>query len=99
MRLIAINKLREAAAKYPDVANQVEDFYEIIKRADWKNLEEVKQTFSTAEAVGNFTVFNIKGNRYRLILNINYKKQIAFFKYFLTHADYNKGKWKNDPHY
>jgi mRNA interferase HigB len=79
MRLIAINKLREAVAKYPDVSTQIEDFYIILKAANWSNLEEVKQTFASTEAVGNFTVFNIKGNRYRLILSINYAKQIAFF--------------------
>ena len=99
MRLIAIKKLREAAAIYPDVTVQIEDFYQILKAATWQNLEEVKQSFSSAEAVENFTVFNIKGNRYRLILFINYQKQIAFFKYFLTHADYDKDKWKNDPYY
>lgn len=99
MRLIAISKLREAVSRYPDVANQIEDFYEIVKKAQWNNLEEVKQTFATAEAVANFTVFNIKGNKYRLILDINYQKKLIFFKYFLTHAEYDKGKWKNDPHY
>jgi mRNA interferase HigB len=99
VRLIAVKKLREAAAIYPDVATVIEDFYQILKAASWQNLEEVKQSFASAEAVGNFTVFNIKGNRYRLILSINYQKQIAFFKYFLTHADYDKDKWKNDPYY
>jgi mRNA interferase HigB len=99
VRLIAIKKLREAAAIYPDIATPIEDFYEILKAATWKNLEEVKQSFSSAEAVSNFTVFNIKCNRYRLILSINYQKQIAFFKYLLTHADYDKGKWKNDSYY
>ncbi len=99
MRLIAINKLRESASKYPDVVNQIDDLYKIIKQAQWKNLEDVKQTFSTAETVSNFTVINIKGNKYRLILDINYQKKIIFLKYFLTHGDYNKGKWKNDTHY
>ena len=47
----------------------------------------------------NFTVFNIKGNKYRLILDIDYEEQVAYFKYFLTHAEYDKGKWKNDSHY
>lgn len=99
MRLISINKLKEAAAKYPDVARPIEDLYEILKKAQWQNLEAVKQTFSSAEAVGNFTVINIKGNKYRLILDINYQKKLIFFKYFLTHAEYSKGRWKNDPHY
>ena len=97
--IFAIKNLREAATIYPDVAMVIEDFYQILKAASWQNLEEVKKSFASAEAVGNFTVFNIKGNRYRLILYINYQKQIAFFKYFLTHAHYDKDKWKNDPYY
>lgn len=99
MRLIAIAKLREEASSYPDVTNQIEDFYQTIKTVHWQNLIDVRETFSTAEAVGNFTVINIKGNKYRLILDINYKKQLIFLKYFLTHAEYSKDKWKNDPHY
>jgi len=99
MRLISISKLKEAAAKYPDVARPIDDLYEILKKAQWQNLEAVKQTFSSAEAVGNFTVINIKGNKYRLILDINYQKKLIFFKHFLTHAEYSKGKWNNDPYY
>ena len=44
---------------------RIESWYAIVKKASWQNLEEVKQTYKDAEAVGNFTVFNIKGNRYR----------------------------------
>ncbi|AFZ36051.1 Protein of unknown function DUF2136 [Stanieria cyanosphaera PCC 7437] len=99
MRLIAIAKLREAASNYPDVSNQIEDFYRTLKIVDWQNLIDVQKTFFSAEAVGNFTVINIKGNKYRLILDINYQKQLVFFKYFLTHAEYSKDKWKNDSHY
>jgi mRNA interferase HigB len=99
MHLIAISRLREAAAKYSDVAIQIEDWNEIVKIATWQNLTEVQQTYGSAEAVGNFTVFNIKGNRYRLIVSINYSKQIIYFKYFLTHAEYDKDNWKNDPYF
>nr|WP_310427940.1 type II toxin-antitoxin system HigB family toxin [Chamaesiphon sp. VAR_48_metabat_135_sub] len=75
--MIAISRLREAAAKYPDVAIQTEDWNEIVKIATWQNLIEVQQTYTSAEAVENFTVFNIKGNRYRLIVSINYPKQLV----------------------
>lgn len=78
---------------------KIEDWYAVVKAATWQNLAEVQQTYKTAEAVGNFTVFNIKGNRYRLIVSINYQKQIVYFKYFLTHAEYNKDTWKNDPYF
>ena len=94
MHLIAISRLREDAAKFSDVLTQIEDWNEIVKTATWQNLIEVQQTYALAEAVGNFTVFNIKGNRYRLIVSINYSKQIIYFKYFLTHAEYSKNRWK-----
>jgi mRNA interferase HigB len=99
MHLIAIRELRQAAAQFPDVASQIEDWYQVVKGSTWQNLEEVRQTYSSAEAVRNFTVFNIKGNRYRLIVSINYIKQTIYFKYFLTHAQYDKEDWKNDPYF
>ena len=76
MHLIAISRLREAATKFSDVTTQIEDWNEITETATWQNIIEVQQTYSSAEAVGNFTVFNVKGNRYRLIVSINYLKQI-----------------------
>jgi mRNA interferase HigB len=99
MHLIAISRLREAADKFLDIDIQIEDWNEIVKVASWQNLTEVQQTYSSTEAVGNFTVFNIKGNRYRLIVSINYSRQLVYFKYFLTHAEYDKDNWKNDPYF
>ena len=99
MRLLSKNQLKAATSKYSDVKNQVDDWCKMIKESKWQNLEEVKQSFPSAEAVENFTVINIKGNHYRLILDIIYKRQRVYFKYFLTHAEYDKGKWKNDRYY
>jgi mRNA interferase HigB len=99
MHLISIRNLRADAAKYPDVSNQVDAWYRAVKSASWQNLEDVKQVYPTAEAVGNFTVFNIKGNNYRLIVSIDYEIQTVYYKYFLTHTEYNKDNWKNDPYF
>jgi len=60
---------------------------------------EVQAVYPKAEAVGNFTVFNIKGNKYRLILSINYEQPIIYIKYVLTHAEYDKENWKNDDYF
>ncbi len=97
--LISIRNLRNETAKYPDVKKQIDDWYTVVKKANWKNLEDVRKIYRDAEAVSNFTVFNIKGNNYRLIVGIDYEEQIVYYKYFLTHAEYDKGKWKNDPYY
>ena len=99
MRLIAIKNLRADACRYPDAKKAVETWYLVVKNAAWSNLEDVREVYRDAESVGNFTVFNIKGNNYRLIVGINYVKQRAYFKYFLTHAEYDKDAWKNDPNY
>ncbi|MBK1985968.1 type II toxin-antitoxin system HigB family toxin [Sphaerospermopsis aphanizomenoides BCCUSP55] len=99
MNLISIRTLRNDAAKYPDIKKQIDSWYEIVKKAEWQNLEDVRKIYRDAEAVGNFTVFNIKGNDYRLIVGINYATQKVFYKYLLTHAEYSKNKWKNDPHF
>jgi mRNA interferase HigB len=55
--------------------------------------------YPTAEAVGNLTVFNTKGNKYRLIVDLLYSDQRIFVKYILTHAEYDKDRWKDDPYF
>lgn len=99
MHLISLRNLRNDAAKYPDVKNQIEIWQETVNKAEWQNLEDIRKIYRDAEAVGNFTVFNIKDNDYRLIVGINYENQTVFYKYFLTHAEYDKQKWKNDPNF
>lgn len=99
MHLISIRALRTDAASYPDVKKTVDDWYATVKKAAWQNLEDVRSIYRDAEAVGNFTVFNLKGNHYRLIVGIDYKNQTVYYKYLLTHAKYDRGKWKNDPYF
>jgi mRNA interferase HigB len=99
MHLISIRNLRADAAEYPDVSKQIEEWYMAIKQAEWHSLEDVRQIYRSADAVGNFTVFNIKGNNYRLIVGIDYEDMTIYYKYLLTHAEYDKEKWKNDPYF
>jgi mRNA interferase HigB len=99
MHLISIRNLRLDVAKYPDAKKLIDNWYAVVKKAQWQNLEDVRRIYRNAEAVGNFTVFNIKGNNYRLIVGIDYENQTIYYKYFLTHAQYDKNKWKNDPYF
>ncbi|MEH2438230.1 MAG: type II toxin-antitoxin system HigB family toxin [Nostoc sp.] len=96
MHLIAIRNLRTDTAQYPDVNLLLDNWYATVKKTEWQNLEDVRKIYKDAEAVGNFTVFNVKGNDYRLIVGIDYEDQVVYYKYFLTHTEYDKGKWKND---
>jgi mRNA interferase HigB len=99
MHLISAGKLKEASAIYSGVDGAIKNFYKKVEKSAWQNLLDVQQDYREAEAVSNFTVFNIKGNKYRLILDIDYEEQVAYFKYFLTHAEYDKEQWKNDEYY
>jgi mRNA interferase HigB len=56
----------------------------------------VKTSFPHADIVGACTVFNIKGNDYRLIVKINYEKGTVYIKGVYTHAEYDKDRWKNE---
>lgn len=94
MHVISRKKLLEAAEKHGDLTKPLDVWYRIAKKAEWKNLLDVRRMFHTADAVGKFTVFNIKGNAYRLVTEINYQTQRIFLRHVLTHADYSKGAWK-----
>jgi len=94
MRIIAKRVLMEMAAGYGDCVEQVARWYRIASKNEWHNLPDVRATFPHADAVGDRTVFNIKGNDYRLIVGINYQIGTIFIKHLLTHAEYDKGTWK-----
>ncbi|MGB3640609.1 MAG: type II toxin-antitoxin system HigB family toxin [Rivularia sp. (in: cyanobacteria)] len=99
MHIISYRLLREFKLKHADCSNAIDNWYKVANKANWSNLIEVQSVFSKAEAVSNFTVFNLKGNKYRLIVSIDYEKQVIYIKYILTHAEYDKDEWKNDPYF
>lgn len=66
-----------------------------MERNCFTNWAELKQAFNTIDKVGELTVFDIGGNKYRLIAYVRFEKQIAYIKAVLTHRDYDKGAWKS----
>jgi mRNA interferase HigB len=99
MHIISRKKILEFAEIHADAADSLDAWYRVAKSAEWVNLVDVRETYPAADIVGNFTVFNIKGNDYRLITSIVYVTQRIYIKYILTHAEYDKDKWKDDPYY
>ena len=94
MHIISRKRLLEAAEEHRDLGEPLDVWYRVAKKAEWKNLMEVRRAFPSADAVDEFTVFNIKGNTYRLITEINYQTRRVFVRHVLTHAEYSKGGWK-----
>ncbi|PHM08381.1 type II toxin-antitoxin system HigB family toxin [Nostoc sp. 'Peltigera malacea cyanobiont' DB3992] len=96
MHIISRARLVEFWEKHSNAQTSLQLWYKLTSVAEWQNLVELRQTFPSADQVGNFTVFNISGNNYRLITLVDYKYQKVFIRHILTHAEYDKDEWKND---
>ncbi len=93
MHVISRKRLLEATERHPELGAPLDVWYRIVKRAAWQNLDDVRRSFPAADGVGKYTVFNVKGNNYRLIVEINYRSSRIFIRHVLTHAEYSKGRW------
>ncbi len=98
-RVISRRKFREFVAAHPEHANvlpALKAWHREAVRAPWTNFASVRETFGSADQVGRYVVFNIAGNKVRLVALIFYgtKPRLVFIKYVLTHREYDKGDWK-----
>lgn len=88
-----------STGKATDLFNQEAERFDRTKIAQWKNFIELRQIFPSADQVENLTVFNISGNKYRLIALVDYTYQKVFIRHILTHAEYDTDNWKKDSWY
>jgi mRNA interferase HigB len=96
MHIISGSRLKKYCATYPNAKPALQKWLKATEKTTWNNFVETRQTFPSADLVGNLTVFNIAGNNFRLITYIDYERKKVFIREFLTHADYDKGNWKRD---
>lgn len=94
MQVLGQVVLQKAALKHADAANAIAVWRVSLTAAKWSNLVELKADIPSADYVRPFTIFNIRGNTYRLIAVVDYAEQIVVVRDFLTHAEYDKGAWK-----
>jgi mRNA interferase HigB len=94
LNVISRRGLFERAAKYPDALSALQVWYDTAVQADWSSLEDVRMTFPATDMVGELAIFNVRGNHYRLIVRMVFRYKRVYIKEFLTHAEYDKGRWK-----
>lgn len=94
MNVISYKRIRQFSSIYRDAAIPLRAWYSTVKKASWQSLAELKRVYPSADLVGRYTVFNIRGNKYRLIVRIVYRGQAVFIVAILTHEQYDVGKWK-----
>ena len=91
MRIITFLRIKEFVEKHSDADIALRDWYKKTQNAEWKSFTDVKETFNSADYVGNNRfVFNIKGNNYRLVAIIIFASQKVYIRFIGTHKDYDK---------
>ncbi len=99
MRLIKRPNVIEDAKKFPqDIQEAVKIWCDVVKKAQWQHLDDIRKTYDrSVDLVENFLIFNIKNHR--LIVGFNFQAQIIYYKYLLTHDEYEDQKSKDDPYF
>ncbi len=90
MRIISRKKLKEFWKKQPDIRVPLEAWYADVKKAKWKTASDIKNIYRNASFItNNRVVFNIKGNKYRLVVGINYEHSIVYIRFVGSHKEYD----------
>jgi mRNA interferase HigB len=94
MNVIKKKTLDGYAAIYTDAAEQLGAWRKIFEKTDFKDIHSVRTVLPTADFVDPYTIFNIKGNSYRLITIIHFRYKRVYIRNFMTHAEYDQ--WNED---
>ena len=99
VRVISLKPLRTFWEQHPDAEEPLRQWYKIATNAEWGSLLDARQDYPHADGVrtkrfGTLTVFNIGGNKYRLIARIRYEYQLINVRHVMTHSEYDEGAWK-----
>jgi mRNA interferase HigB len=94
MRVITNKRLVMFGARHPDAAQALQVWRRLIESKDYGSFSDLRQVFGSVDHVGDKYVFDIRGNRYRLIVSISFALQLCFIKHVLTHKEYDRGHWK-----
>ena len=101
MIVVGIDRLLEFGRRHADAAAPVSAWRQTVLAATWRNPADVRQTYRSADPAVPVTsgrrvaVFNIRGNRYRLIAGIDYKSEIVNVLRVMTHREYSRDRWKD----
>lgn len=98
--IISYARIKLFSATHPDAKSSLDTWYQLVSKNSFSNFKELKAIFPSADVVKNkkgdtLTVFNIHGNNIRLIAAIHYNRSKLYIRDILTHAEYDKEKWKH----
>lgn len=93
VKVLGTEMLDKASRAHRDLASPIATWITIARGANWRSLNQVRQTWGNTDCVKGQTIFNIKGNKYRLIATVNYESQTIIVKDLIAHAEYTKRGW------
>ncbi len=96
MLIANYERAEKFAKKRARARSSLATWRDVTLKATWKNFDDVRKTFRTADIFGDCTIFDIGGNNYRLIAKIDYEAEQVSIKTVMTHAEYDREKWKSD---
>lgn len=94
MHVIAKPALVEFWSRHPSAETPLQAWYRAMESEVFVDFNDLRATFASADYVDGLTVFNIGGNKYRLIASIHYNRRKVFIRAVLTHEAYNRSNWK-----
>lgn len=94
MHVVTYERIREAKAQHPEATTALDGWYQVIKANQFDNFAQLKALFRSVDKVNGQYVFNIGGNKLRLIAQILFDRKKVFIKTILTHKEYDKNQWK-----
>lgn len=94
MHIISRKALQQFWTQHPDSRPPLSHWYKIMEQSDFVSFNDLRRTFPSADKVDNLIVFNIGGNKYRLIASVHFNRSKVYIRHVLTHAEYDRGAWK-----
>ena len=96
MRIISKSTIVACYTKHAEAKEALEEWFVKTKKADWETFEDIKRTFNSVDSIGNDRyVFNIKGNQFRLVGFILFRKKLIYIRFVGTHKEYDRIDCKN----
>ncbi len=91
MRIFTEQVLKEYIAVRPEVKTALQEWVMIVKQSQWTCFADIKATFNSVDSIGNQRyIFNIKGNKYRLVVVIKFTIKFVYIRFIGTHTEYDK---------
>ncbi len=94
VHVITHKRLLDFGKAQPEARGALDAWYRRMKRMTFDNFAALKCSFPTVDKVGSFFVFNIGGNKYRLVAAIHFNRNKVYIRHVMTHADYDRHVWR-----